>query len=121
MKRGLLVDDHSWFRQTLTLVLEQHTDLKVNVQAGSLAEACQFLDDLDRQVDFAVVDLDLLEGDPIELIKNLREFDVPVLAFTSSSSFERHARALRAGASAVLPTGTSEEKIVDTAKRLISG
>ncbi len=39
MKRGLLVDDHSWFRQTLTLVLEQHTDLKVNVQAGSLAEA----------------------------------------------------------------------------------
>ncbi len=80
MKRLLLVDDHNLFRQVLALILEQHTDLKENVQAGSLAEAHQLLEDLDRQVDLAVVDLDLPEGDVTELIEDLREFDVPVLA-----------------------------------------
>jgi DNA-binding NarL/FixJ family response regulator len=121
MKRLLLVDDHDLFRQVLALMLEQHTDLKENVQAGSLAEAHQLFDDLDREVDLAVVDLDLLEGDVTELIEDLRELDVPVLALTSSSSLERHASALRAGASVVLTTATSGEKILDAAKRLISG
>ncbi len=121
MKRLLLVDDHGSFRQALALILQQHTDLKENLQAGSLVEAHQLLDDLDRQVDLAVVDLDLPGGDVTELIEELRERDVPVLALTSSSSLERHASALRAGADEVLSTSTSGEKILDTVMRLISG
>jgi DNA-binding NarL/FixJ family response regulator len=121
MKRLLLVHDHNLFRQILALILEQHTDLKENIQAGSLAEAHQLLDDLDRQLDLAVVDLDLPEGDATELIEDLREFEVPVLALTSGSNSERSASALRAGADEVLSAATSGEKIVDTAKRLISG
>jgi DNA-binding NarL/FixJ family response regulator len=121
MKRGLLVEDHDLFRQVLAVILQQHTDLKENLQATSLAEAHQFLDGPDRQVDLAVVDLDLPEGDPTELIEDLRELDVPVLAFTSSLSLERRASALQAGADEVLSTATSGEKILDAAKRLISG
>jgi DNA-binding NarL/FixJ family response regulator len=121
MKRLLLVHDHNLFRQILALILEQHTDLKENIQAGSLAEAHQLLDDLDRQLDLAVVDLDLPEGDATELIDDLRELDIPVLAFTASLRSERRASGLRAGASEVLATATSGEKIVDTAKLLISG
>ena len=117
MKRLLLVDDHDLFRQSLALMLERHTDLKENIQVGSIAEARQLLDDLDRQVDFAVVDLDLPQGDATELIEDLRELDVPVLALTSSSRLDRRASALRAGE--VLSTAASGEKIIDTAKRLI--
>ncbi len=120
MKRLLLVDDNDLFRQTLALMLEQHTDLKENVQVGSLAEARQLLDDLDRGIDLAVVDLDLPEGDATELIKDLRKSDVPVLALTSSPSSHPPATALRAGADEVLTTATSSEKIIDAAKRLIS-
>ncbi len=119
MKRLLLVDDHDLFRQSLALMLEQHTDLKENVQAGSLAEARQLLDDLGRDIDLAVVDLNLPGGDATELIEDLRELQVPVLALTSTSSLERRASALRAGE--VLSTAASGEKIIDTAKRLISG
>jgi DNA-binding NarL/FixJ family response regulator len=121
MKRLLLVDDHDLFRQVLALILEQHTDLKENVQAGSLAEAHQLLDDLDREVALAIIDLDLPEGDATELIEDLSELDIPVLALTFSSSLERPASALRAGAGEVLTTATSGKKILDTAKRLISG
>lgn len=121
MKRGLLVDDHDLFRQVLAVVLEQHTDLKENVQAGSLAEAHRVLDDLDHQVDLAIVDLDLPEGDATKLIEELRELDVPVLAITGSSSLERRESALQAGAGEVLTAATSGQKIADTASRLISG
>ncbi len=121
MKRGLLVGDHALFHQLLALVLEQHTDLKENVQADSLAEAQRVLDDLDRQVDLAVVDLDLPGENASELIEDLRQLDIPVLALTSNLSLERRAGALRAGANEVLSTATSAEKILDTAKQLISG
>jgi DNA-binding NarL/FixJ family response regulator len=121
MKRVLIVDDHNLFRGGLALILEHHTDLKENIQAGSLAEAHRVLDDLDRQLDLAIVDLDLPEGDVTELIKDLRELDVPVLAFTSRLSLERRTSALRAGASEVLTTATSGEEFLDTAKQLICG
>ncbi len=119
MKRLLLVDDHDLFRQTLAVILAQHTYLKENVQAGSLAEAHQLLDNLDSQVDLAIVDLDLPEGQGIELIEDLRELDISVLAFMADWSHGRRTRALRVGADEALSTATSGEKIIDTAKRLI--
>jgi DNA-binding NarL/FixJ family response regulator len=123
VKRLLLVDDHDLFRQVLAVILEQHTDLKENLQAGSLAEAHQILDELEREeeVDLAVVDLDLPEGDATQLIEDLRELEVPVLALTSSMSLERRTSALRAGAGEVLTTAACGEKIVGTARRLING
>jgi DNA-binding NarL/FixJ family response regulator len=119
MKRLLLVNDYTLFRQVLAVILEAHTDLKENVQAGSLAEARRALDDLDQQVDLAVVDLDLPEGDATELLEDLRKVGIPVMAFTSSLSLERRASALRAGADEVLSTATPGEEIVDAARRLV--
>ncbi len=118
MKRGLLVEDHHLFRQGLAIILQQHTDLKENFQADSLAQAREVLDNLGGEVDLAIVDLDLPEGDPTELIEDLRELDVPVLAFTSSLSLERRASALQAGADEVLSTAASGEEVIDTVKRL---
>jgi DNA-binding NarL/FixJ family response regulator len=121
MKRVLLVDDHDLFRQVLAVILQQHTDLKENLQAESLAQAREVLDALGGEVvDLAIVDLDLREGDPTELIERLREVEVPVLAFTAWPSLGGRARALRAGAGEVLSTATSGEEIVETAKRLVS-
>ncbi len=121
MKRLLLVDDHDLFRQALTIVLEQHIDLEENAQAGSLAEARRVLDNLGGKVDLAIVDIDLPEGEGPELLKDLRQLGVPVIAFTGDASLEGCAQAFWAGAQEVLSTASSGEKIVETAKRLIVG
>src|SRR3712207_101607 len=109
MKRVLIVDDHDLFRQVLALVLGQHTDLKESVQAESPAEARRVLGDLDGEIDLAIVDLDVPDGDGTELIKDLRDAkpEIPVLAFTVGRSFQLRAQALEAGADQVLSTATS--------------
>jgi len=121
--RALLVEDHLLFREVLAIVLEEETDLKGNAQAGSLAEARRVLGCLSGEIDIVIVDLDLLDGDGISLIENIRETetDVPVLALVTGRSLERRALALRAGASEVLSTASSGEKIVGAVKQLVAG
>ncbi len=121
MKRVLIVDDHYLFREVLATVLQQDTHLMENVQAESLAEARELLRGLGGNIDLAIVDVDLPHGDGAEMIKELREVDVPVLALTLGHSLQERARAVRAGATEVLSTTASGEELVRTAKRLVSG
>ena len=121
MKRALLVEDHRLIRESLAVVLEEHTGLKNTVQAGSLAEAQRLLADLDTKVDLAIVDLDLSEGAATDLIEHLRKACIPVMAFTADQSLERRTWGLRAGADEVLTLANSGEHIIDTAERLLGG
>jgi len=121
VKRALLVEDHCLIREALAVVLEEHTDLKKTVQAGSLLEAQQVLADLDTKVDLAIVDLDLPEGATIDLIEHLRKACIPVMAFTVDQSLDRRTWGLRAGADEVLTLANSGEHFIDTAVRLVSG
>jgi DNA-binding NtrC family response regulator len=116
----IIVESYALFRDGLALLLKWRMGCEC-IQAGSLVEARLILDNLPSGVDLAVVDLDLPEGDATALIEDLRELDVPVLAVTSTLRLERQASALRAGAGEVLTMATAVEKILDTAKRLISG
>ena len=63
MKRALLVEDHAVFREALAAMLEEHTDLKKSVQAGSFPEARRISGHLSGEVDLVVVDLDLPNGE----------------------------------------------------------
>jgi DNA-binding NarL/FixJ family response regulator len=121
VKRALLVEDHRLFREGLAVMLEEHTDLKKTVQAGSLAEARRVWERLSGEIHLVIVDLDLPNGEGISLIDNLREAepDVPVLAFTNARSLEQGARAWRAGADEVLSTASSGEKVVGVVQRLV--
>ena len=102
-------------------MLEEHTDLENTVQAGSLAEARQIWGHLPSEVNLAIVDLDLPNGEGPNLIENLREVapEIPVLALTASRDMERRARALRAGVDEVLSTASSSEEIVGVVQRLV--
>jgi DNA-binding NarL/FixJ family response regulator len=123
VKRALLVEDHAVFRQALAAVLEEHTGLKKTVQAGSLPEARRISGHLSGEVGLVVVDLDLPNGEGISLIDYLREAepDVPVLALTNARNLEQRAWALRTGATEVLSTASSIEKIVGVVQRLVGG
>jgi two-component system nitrate/nitrite response regulator NarL len=119
MTRVLLADDHHLFRGLLATVLQQNTNLKENVQAESLPEVRRHLRGLDGDIGLAIVDVDLPNGDGAEMIKELREVDVPVLALTLGQSLQGRALAVRAGAAEVLSTTASGEEIVRMAKRLV--
>ena len=123
MSQALVVEDLRLIREALAITLEEQTDLKKTIQTGSLAEARRVWEHLCDDIDLAVVDIDLKNGDGISLIENLREAapDVPVLALTSARSLEQRARALRAGANEVITMDSSSDQIIDAAKRLLSG
>lgn len=122
MKRVLLIEDHALFRESLALLLEWRMQVE-SVQAGSLAEGRRALSVVNGTGDFAIIDLDLPDGDGSELIEQLHETrpDVPILAFTADESPVRRARALEAGADEVLSKMTPVEQIIGTTERLVGG
>jgi DNA-binding NarL/FixJ family response regulator len=122
VSQALIVEDLRLFREALAVMFEEQTDLKKTIQTWSLAEARRAWERLSGDIDLAIVDLDLTNGDGISLIENLREAapDVPVLAFTTRS-LEQRARALRAGANDVIAMDASSDQIIDAAKQLLSG
>jgi DNA-binding NarL/FixJ family response regulator len=118
MKWLLLVEDHALFREGLALLLKWRTGLD-NVQSASIAEAQRILGDAKEEPVCAVVDLDLPDGDGIELLERLR--GLPVVALVSDRSVERCVRALEAGADEVLHKGESSEKIQSAVEQLVGG
>ena len=119
MTRVLLADDHYLFRELLARVLRQDTNFNEIVQAESLAEVRQLLRGLGGNIDLAIVDVDLSNGEGAEVIKELRAVGVPVLALTLGQSLQGRARAVRAGAAEVLGTTAPGEEIIRVAKRLV--
>jgi two-component system, NtrC family, response regulator AtoC len=112
----LLVEKHALFGEGLALLLKWRTGLD-SVQSGSIAETQRILGDANEKPVCAVVDLDLPDGDGIELLERLRE--LPVVALVGDRSLERCARALEAGAEKVLHKRESCEKIGNTVEQLV--
>ena len=123
MKRVLLVEDHAAFREALAKVLEWNAGFEKVPQAGSLSEGFARADVLDGDLDVAVVNLGLPDGDGTNLIAQMRSSkpDVPVLVLTMSRDPARHARALEVGADRVLTKDASIEEIVDAIRHLGTG
>ncbi len=114
----LIVEDHALFREGLALLLKWRTGLD-NVQSGSIAEARRILGDAKEEPVCAVVDLDLPDGDGLELLERLR--GLPVVALVSDPSPERSVRALEAGADEVVYIGESSEKIQSAVEQVVGG
>ena len=121
MTRVLLVDDHASARQPLAILLGHEPDLEVVAQAGSLAEARAAL--AGTEVDVAVVDLGLPDGDGAELVKDVcaANPDGAVLVLTAETDRRRLARAVEAGASGVLNKAAPLTEIIGAIHRLSAG
>ena len=119
----LLVEDHTAFRQTLTLVFDREPEFEVVAQAGTVAEARETLNELEDGVDAAVLDLSLPDGEGSELIEELREANPGFRALLLSGSLDRKdfARAVEAGAAGILHKTADVDEIVGTVRRLVAG
>ncbi len=121
--RILLVEDHASFRQALAFMFEREPEFAVVGQAGTLAEARQFLNGAGGETDVAVCDLALPDGDGFDLIEELAANGGEVITLVLSASLEpaRFARAVEAGASGVLHKAAAIGDIVEAVKRLRAG
>ena len=121
--RLLLLDDHLSFRQPLAFMLEREPDLTVTAQAGSLAEARQALADGAAAVDVALIDLQLPDGNGVEIIREMRAAASSghALVLTADPDKLRHARAIEAGACGVIGKTAHLAEIVEAIRRVHAG
>ena len=119
MNRVLLVDDHSAFREPLAFMFDREPEFEVVAQAGSVSEARRVLEN----IDLAVVDLKLPDGDGTELISELRAANPhgAVLVLTATADRETYARAVEAGAAGVLHKSVRVKEVVEAARHLVAG
>jgi DNA-binding NarL/FixJ family response regulator len=112
MRRVLLVEDHAAFRGALITMLNMQLDLEVVGQAGSLAEARTAT--ALEEVDVAVVDVFLPDGNGMELVRELRQADprLPIVILTGGVDPDLHALAFEAGADEVCVKAEGIEEIM---------
>jgi DNA-binding NarL/FixJ family response regulator len=117
--RILLVEDHTSFRQALAFLLEAEPEFAVVAQAGSVAEAREAIKGT-QEIDVAVVDLGLPNGDGIELIRQVSAENPNMMTLVLSASPDptRFAQAVEAGAVGVLHKATAINEIVHAVRRL---
>lgn len=97
-RRVLLVDDHAVLREGLALVINAQADLLVCGEAGTVADGLQAAVTL--HPDVVLIDLSLMGGNGLELVKDLKarhpQLATLVLSLHDEALYAE--RALRAGA-----------------------
>ena len=117
------MEDHASFRQALAFMFEREPEFKVIEQASTLAEARRLSGESLRNVDVAVIDLGLPDGDGLNLVEDFSSSVPRITTLVLSASLEpgRLARAVEAGAAGVLHKSTPIKEIVDAVRRLKAG
>ena len=116
--RLLLVEDHAAFRGALALILNRQPELKVIAQCGSLAE-CRSLGGF-ADIDVALLDLYLPDGDGADLIGELHQANphVKVLILTGSVESNLLERMDKVGANRLLDKTKSLAEIATEVRHL---
>ncbi|KXZ58003.1 MULTISPECIES: response regulator transcription factor [Brevibacterium] len=118
MIRVLLVDDHPVVRAGLAAVISSADDIDVVDVAESGTDALNRLRTVD--VDLVVSDLQMPDGDGIELIKALPD-GPPVLILTTFDTQSLVYRAVDAGAAGYLLKDSPAQTLLDGIRRAAAG
>jgi two-component system nitrate/nitrite response regulator NarL len=102
-------------------MLEREPGFEVAGQAGSMAEARALVGKVLEDVDVAIVDLTLPDGDGLDLIEHFSQPQTMTLVLSASLEPGRFARAVEVGASGVLHKSTPINDIVEAVRKLRAG
>jgi PAS domain S-box-containing protein len=120
--RVLLVEDHASIREALASTFEGE-GFEVVGQAGALSEARSILEEMQRAIDVAVIDLGLPDGYGGDLIKDLRDAYPQAQALVLSATLDRAniAHAVERGAAGVVHKTAPLEEVLQAVRRLRAG
>jgi DNA-binding NarL/FixJ family response regulator len=116
--RVMIVDDHLDFRDLMEVLLNGQSDIKLVSQAGSLVEGR--IRAVNSELDVAVLDLGLPDGNGVDLIGDLRRSnpDVGVLILSASLDAASLERATEAHADEIMDKFAPLDEVLATIRRL---
>lgn len=119
--RVLIVDDHELVRRGLAALLDDDPRLKVCGQADGIAAAMKIVKTAKPKV--IIIDISLKDGNGLELIKQVHDYDDAILMLVSSMHDESlyAERVLRAGASGYVHKEQAAEKVLDAIHTVLDG
>jgi DNA-binding NarL/FixJ family response regulator len=119
--RVLIVDDHPAVREALAVRIGRQPDLEVCGEATEVGEAVEAIQQM--QPDVAVIDISLKTGSGIDLIKRIKDRDLPVriLVWSMHSESLYAERAIRAGALGYIDKSQATDKIVEAIRHVLAG
>jgi DNA-binding NarL/FixJ family response regulator len=120
-KTILLVDDHPVLRRGLAALIESEPDLAVCGEAATLRESFKFL--RDTQPDLVMVDLALVAGDGLDLVKHLKANypEVPALVLSMHDESVYAERSLRAGARGYVTKQQLDDTVLAAIRCVLDG
>jgi two-component system response regulator DevR len=88
--RVMHIEDHAGFRDLMKNLLDSQSDMEVVAQAGTLVEARTWA--ASSEIDVAVLDLSLPDGNGLDLIPDLRRANPNVGVLVLSANLDPAAR-----------------------------
>jgi two-component system nitrate/nitrite response regulator NarL len=121
--RVVIVDDHMVFAQTMELALSRQGYLASCVELTAGTDSSQLVPRIvDDPPDLLLVDLDLgSHGDGRQLIGPAADAGVDVVVVTGSEEPSEWARAIDAGAQAIVTKSRPLAELLDAVRRVLSG
>jgi DNA-binding NarL/FixJ family response regulator len=119
--RVFIVDDHQVVLDGLSSMLNQANGINLIGQAMNGKDALEFLEK--RDVDVAIIDINLPGMDGVELCKILRKKhqELKILALTTFNEVSFITRIMKCGASGYLLKNTSGDELVEAIKKANAG
>ncbi|WP_189663316.1 MULTISPECIES: response regulator [unclassified Polaribacter] len=110
----LIVEDNPFISESIADGIKDYVGVRNLKLAVSLQEAISFLNDV--QFELIILDLNLQDGNGIELLKWIKErqYKTKVLVFSISTAFEK--KCLQLGAFAFFDKAKDFDKLIDTIK-----
>ena len=120
-RKVLIVDDHPIVRQGLRLMIDEEPDLKVCGEAQSEREARIAIRDLEPDV--VIVDISLVQGDGLELVRDVHAHhpELPMLVLSMHDELIYAERLLAAGASGYIMKQAASDQLLVALRRVLAG
>ena len=120
MPTVLLVDDHDLIRQGLRRAFERESDFTVVGEASTVVDCLLLAAELTPDV--AVVDINLLDGNGLDAVVELRATQpaMGIVVLTMYDDDDHLFRAMEAGASAFVPKSVSTDLVLAAARHAAS-
>lgn len=118
--RILIVEDHQVVAEALEALLNQHPDMMVVGNVGSVEDSSRATE---LSPDVLIVDFHLNDGTGADAVLAMRQLgcDARVIFLTRDDTDTAHFAAIQAGASAFLHKSTATTELVDAVRRVADG